>query len=91
MHKLSRANNFLEVVPIHTEFMQSQLGFMGEQIKSLGEIYTKAAAEVLNASLHRRHPRTYSLDNPAFCPLSPGGGRGFLFARPRSRAATVNV
>jgi hypothetical protein len=51
MHKLSRANNFLEVVPIHTEFMQSQLGFMGEQIKSLGEIYTKAAAEVLNASL----------------------------------------
>ena len=31
------------------EFMQSQLGFMGEQIKSLAEIYTKAAAEVLNA------------------------------------------
>ena len=38
-------------MPIHTEFMQSQLGFMGEQIKSLGEIYTKAAAEVLNTSL----------------------------------------
>ena len=51
MHKLSRAKNFLEAVPIHTEFMQSQLGFMGEQIKSLGEIYTKAAAEVLNAPL----------------------------------------
>jgi hypothetical protein len=31
--------------------MQSQLGFMGEQIKSLGEIYTKAATEVLNAPL----------------------------------------
>ena len=51
MHKLTRAKNFLEVVPIHTEFMQSQLGFMGEQIKSLGEIYTKAATEVLHAPL----------------------------------------
>jgi hypothetical protein len=51
MHKLSRANNFLETVPIQTEFMQSQLGSFGEQIKSLGEIYTKAAAEVLNAPL----------------------------------------
>ena len=53
LHKLSRAKNFLEAVPIHTEFMQSQLGFMGEQIKSLGEIYTKAATEVLNAPLPR--------------------------------------
>jgi hypothetical protein len=53
MHKLSRANSFLEAVPIHTEFMQSQLGFIGEQIKSLGEVYTKAAAEVLNAPLPR--------------------------------------
>jgi len=53
MHKLSRAKDFLEAVPIHTEFMQSQLGFMGEQIKSLGEIYTKAAAEVLNAPIPR--------------------------------------
>jgi len=51
MHKLIRANDFLEAVPIQTEFMQSQLGLFGEQIKSLGEIYTKAAAEVLNAPL----------------------------------------
>jgi hypothetical protein len=51
MHKLSRAKDFLEGVPIHTEFMQSQLGFMGEQIRSMGEIYTKAAAEVLHAPL----------------------------------------
>ena len=51
VHKLSRANNFLEAVPIQTEFMQSQLSSLGEQIKSLGEIYTKAAAEVLNAPL----------------------------------------
>jgi hypothetical protein len=51
MHKLSRANSFLEAVPIQTEFMQSQLSSFGEQIKSLGEIYTKAAAEMLNAPL----------------------------------------
>ena len=53
MHKLTQAKSFLEAVPIHTEFMQSQLGFMGEQIKSLGDIYTKAAAEMLNAPLPR--------------------------------------
>jgi hypothetical protein len=51
MHKLVGAKHFLEIVPIHTEFIQAQLGFMGEQIKSLGEIYTKAATEVLNAPL----------------------------------------
>jgi hypothetical protein len=51
VHKLSRVTNFLEIVPIHTEFMQSQLGFMGEQIKGLGEVYTKAATEMLNAPL----------------------------------------
>jgi hypothetical protein len=51
VHKLSRANNFLEAMPIQTEFVQSQLGSFGDQIKSLGEIYTKAAAEVLNARL----------------------------------------
>jgi hypothetical protein len=51
MHKLIQANNILEVVPIQTEFMQSQLGLFGEQIKSFGEIYTKAAAEVLNTPL----------------------------------------
>ena len=56
LHKLSRANNPLEAVPIHTEFMQSHLGLIGEQIKSLGEIYTKAAAEVLNAPLNTNAP-----------------------------------
>jgi hypothetical protein len=52
-HKLTHAKNFLEAVPIHTEFMQRQLVFIGEQIKSLGEIYTKAAGGVLNAPLNR--------------------------------------
>ena len=51
MYKLIQANNIMEVMPIHTEFMQSQLNLFGEQIKSLGEIYTKAAAEVINAPL----------------------------------------
>ena len=38
-------------MPIQTEFMQSQLDSFGEQIKGLGETYTKAAAEVLNTPL----------------------------------------
>jgi len=52
-HKLSRAKDLLEVVPIQTEFMQSLLASFGEQIKSLGETYTKAATEVLNAPLRK--------------------------------------
>jgi hypothetical protein len=51
-HKLTHVKNLLETVPIHTEFMQRQLMFAGEQIKILGEIYTKAASEVLNAPLN---------------------------------------
>jgi hypothetical protein len=51
MYKLIQANNIMEVMPIHTEFVQSQLNLFGEQIKSLGEIYTKAAAEVINTPL----------------------------------------
>jgi hypothetical protein len=45
-HKLSRAKDLLEVVPIQTEFMQSQLASFGEQMKSLGEAYTKLAADM---------------------------------------------
>jgi hypothetical protein len=51
MYKLIQANNLMEVMPIHTEFMQSQLNLLSEQIKSLSEIYTKAAAEVINTPL----------------------------------------
>ncbi len=46
-HKLSRAKDFMEIVPIQTEFMQSQLAAFGEQIKSLGEAYNKVATDVL--------------------------------------------
>jgi hypothetical protein len=45
-HKLTRAKDFMEVVPIQTEFMQSQLAAFGEQIKSLGEAYAKVATDV---------------------------------------------
>ncbi len=51
MYKIIQANNIMEIVPIQTEFVQSQLSLFGEQIKSLGEIYTKAATEVLNTRL----------------------------------------
>jgi hypothetical protein len=53
VHKLSRAKDFLEAVPIQTEFVQSQLESFGEQIKSLGESYTKATREVLNSPLKK--------------------------------------
>jgi hypothetical protein len=53
MHKLSRAKDFMELVPIQTEFMRSQLDSFGEQIKTLGQNYTKAATEMLNSPLRK--------------------------------------
>ena len=47
MHKLSRAKDFLEAVPIQTEFMQSQFEAIAEQTKSLGESFTKGATEAV--------------------------------------------
>ena len=47
VHKLSRAKDLMEVVPIQTQFMQSQLASFGEQIKSLGEAHAKVATDVL--------------------------------------------
>jgi len=44
VHKLSQAKDFQDVVRIQTEFMQTQMNSFGEQAKSLGEAYTKAAA-----------------------------------------------
>jgi hypothetical protein len=46
-HKLTRAKDLMEVVPIQTELMQSQLAVFGEQMKSLGEAYAKVASDVL--------------------------------------------
>jgi hypothetical protein len=53
VYKLIQANNVLDVVPIQSEFIQSQLSLFSEQIKSLGEIYTKAATEMLNTPIKK--------------------------------------
>jgi hypothetical protein len=42
--KLSQAKDFPEVLRIQTDFMQSQFNAFGEQAKSLGEAFSKAAA-----------------------------------------------
>ena len=49
IRQLSRANDFQDVIRIQTKFMQSQLKEFGEQTKSLGEAYTKAAAGAVRA------------------------------------------
>lgn len=51
LHKLSLAKDFLEVVPIQTEFMQAQFKSFGRQVKSLGEAYTKAAKDLLETPI----------------------------------------
>ena len=43
VNKLSRAQDLQDVVRIQTEFMQMQFNAFGEQTKSLGEAFTKAA------------------------------------------------
>ena len=48
-NKLSRVRNFQEICRIQTEFMQTQWNSFGEQAKSLGEAYTKAAAAAMKA------------------------------------------
>jgi hypothetical protein len=53
VYKLIQANNVLDIVPIQSEFIQSQLSLFSEQIKSLGEIYTKAATEMLNTPIKK--------------------------------------
>jgi Phasin protein len=42
--RLGQAKDFEEALRIQTEFMQSQLNAFGKQATSLGEAYTKAAA-----------------------------------------------
>jgi len=50
LQKLSQAKNFQDVVKILTEFMAMQMNSFNEQAKTMGEIYTKAAAETIKAS-----------------------------------------
>ena len=49
LQKLSQAKNFQDVVKILTEFMAMQMNSFNEQAKTIGEIYTKAAAETIKA------------------------------------------
>lgn len=53
VHKLSQAKDLMEVMPIQTEFMQAQIESFGKQVKSLGETYTKAAADLLSTPLKK--------------------------------------
>ena len=45
LDKLSQAKDLQDVVRIQTEFMQMQFNAFGEQTKSLGEAFTKAATD----------------------------------------------
>ena len=49
VNKLSQAKDLQDVVRIQTEFMQMQFNAFGEQTKSLGEAFTKAATGVVKA------------------------------------------
>ena len=46
--QLTQAKDFQDMMRIQTEFMQTQLKEFGEQTKSLGEAFTKAAASAGN-------------------------------------------
>jgi hypothetical protein len=46
--RLSQAKNFEEALRIHTAFMHSQLNELGKQATSLGQAYTKTAADAVN-------------------------------------------
>jgi len=48
--KLSQARDFQEALRIQTEFMQSHLNALGEQMKGLGDTYAKAADVVSKTS-----------------------------------------
>lgn len=45
IHKLSQAKDFQDIARIQTEFMQVQLSAFGEQTKTLGEAFAKAATD----------------------------------------------
>jgi len=47
VNKLSQAKDLQDIVRIQTEFMQVQLNAFGEQTKSLGEAFTKAATDAV--------------------------------------------
>jgi hypothetical protein len=53
LDKLSHAKDLQDVVRIQTEFMQVQLNAFGEQAKSLGEAFTKAATDAVKTPFQK--------------------------------------
>ena len=53
LNKLSQARDLQDVVRIQTEFMQMQFNAFGEQTKSLGEAFTKAATDAVKAPFQK--------------------------------------
>ena len=52
-NKLSQAKDLQDVVRIQTEFMQMQFNAFGEQTKSLGEAFTKAATDAVKTPFQK--------------------------------------
>ena len=44
LQKLSQAKNMEDAVKIQTEFMSAQMNSFNEQVKNIGEIYTRTTA-----------------------------------------------
>jgi hypothetical protein len=53
LDKLSHAKDLQDVVRVQTEFMQVQLNAFGEQAKSLGEAFTKAATDAVKTPFQK--------------------------------------
>ena len=53
LDKLSHAKDLQDVVRIQTEFMQMQFNAFGEQTKSLGEAFTKAATDAVKTPFQK--------------------------------------
>ena len=53
VNKLSQAKDLQDIVRIQTEFMQMQFSAFGEQTKSLGEAFTKAATDAVKTPFQK--------------------------------------
>ena len=53
VNKLSQAKDLQDVVRIQTEFMQMQFNAFGDQTKSLGEAFTKAATDAVKTPFQK--------------------------------------
>jgi hypothetical protein len=53
VRRLTQTKDIQEMMRIQTEFMQAQMKDFGEQTKSLGEAYTKAATEAVKTPMKK--------------------------------------